>query len=237
MISSRLGRFENRKAQKRLWIAIGGSIGLLVFIAIFGLKLLVGFSLLVDKIRGNSPVTTQAQNSELTPPILDPQPEATYSATLSISGKGLAKTQAIIYINDIQMKKVPVEDDNTFLLPNFPVDEGDLTISTKLLDAKGNVSELSNLIKITIDRKPPVLEITKPSDGTKIQDGTKKVIIEGKTDEDAKLTINDRIAIVRMGGGFSYSMPLSDGDNTLNVVAIDPAGNRTTVQLKISYQN
>lgn len=237
MISSRLGRFENRKAQKRLLIAIGGSLAILLFLGIFGLKLLVGFSLLIDKMRGASPSTPQSQSNLILPPVIDPLPEATFSATLSLTGKGTAKTQVIIYVNDKQYKKFAVKDDGTYALSDIPVDEGDVTISSKLTDDKGNTSDLSNIIKVTIDRKPPTLDVSKPDDGTKIQDGTHKAIIEGKSDDDARVTINDRIAVVRSDGSFTYAMPLSDGDNTLKVVSTDPAGNRTTVERHVTYQN
>jgi len=237
MISSRLGRFENRKAQKRLLIAIGGSIGILLFIAIFGLKILVGFSLLVDRLRGASSTNQPSQSNLLLPPVIDPLPEATFSSTLSITGRGSAKTQVIIYINDKQYKKFAVSDDSTFTLSDIPVDEGDVTLSSKITDDKGNTSDLSNIVKITIDRNPPELEVTKPDDGTKIQDGTRKATIEGKTDEDSRVSINDRIVVVRSGGSFTYSMPLSDGDNTLTIRSTDPAGNHTTIERHVTYQN
>ncbi len=237
MISSRLGRFENRKAQKRLLIAIGGSIGILLFIAIFGLKMLVGFSLLVDRLRGSSGSTQQSQSNLLLPPVIDPLPEATFSSTLSITGRGTAKTQVIVYVDDKQFKKFAVNDDGTFTLSDIPVDEGDVTISSKITDDKGNTSDLSNIIKITIDRKPPTLDVTKPDDGAKIQDGTRKATIEGKTDEDSRVSINDRIVVVRSGGGFTYSIPLSDGENVLKIIATDPAGNHTTIERRVTYQN
>lgn len=237
MISSRLGRFENRKAQKRLLIAIGGSIGILLFLAVFGLKILVGFSLLVDRLRGNSSTNPQSQSNLLLPPVIDPIPEATFSSTLSISGRGTAKTQVIVYVNDKQYKKFAVSEDNTFTLSGIPVEEGEVTISSKITDDKGNTSDLSNIIKVTIDQKPPMLEVTKPDDGAKIQDGSHKATIEGKTDEDGRVTINDRIVVVRSGGTFTYAMPLSDGENVLKIVATDPAGNHTTIEKRVTYQN
>ncbi len=237
MISSRLGRFENRKAQKRLLIAIGGSIGILLFIALFGLKMLVGFSLLVDRLRGASTSNQQTQSNLLLPPVIDPLPEATFSSTLSITGRGTAKNQVIVYIDDKQFKKFAVNDDGTFALSDIPVDEGEVSISSKITDDKGNTSDLSNIVHVTVDRKPPTLEVSKPDDGAKIQDGTHKATIEGKTDEDGRVTINDRIVVVRSGGTFTYAMPLSDGENTLKIVATDPAGNQTTIERRVTYQN
>jgi bacillopeptidase F len=237
MMSSRLGRFENRKAQQRLLIALAGSIGVLVFIALFGVKILVGFSLLVDRIRGNSPVSTQTQANLLLPPVLDPISEATHSAMINISGKAASKAQVIIYINDEQYKKVTAGDDGVFALTGVPLESGSTSISSKVTDDKGNTSELSNVIKTTADDKPPKLEITKPEDNAKIQDGSHKVVVEGKTDEDARVTVNDRIIIVRSGGSFSSTIPIPDGDTTLTITATDPAGNNTTEVRKVTYQN
>lgn len=234
-IYSRLRRVEEKKAQKRLLIALGGSFALLVFLGLFGLKLLVGFSLLVDRIRGGSPAPSAQQNLIL-PPVLDPLPEATNSATLQISGKGTPKLQAIIYVNDKEYKKLPVADDGTFTQSDIAVDEGSVTVSAKLADEKGALSDLSNVITTLIDRKPPTLEITKPDDNTTVNDGTHRVTVEGTSEEDARITINGRIVVTRSDGTFAYRMPITDGANKLNVVASDAAGNQTTVERNVIYQ-
>ena len=237
MISSRFGRVENRKAHNRLVIAIIGSIGLLIFFAIFGFKILIGFSLFVDRIRGSSPESAPNQSTLLLPPVLDPLPEATNSSALSIHGKATAKFSVIVYMNNEQYEKILVHDDGAFNLLDLPVKEGDISISSKLVDDQGNTSSLSNVISTTIDHKPPSLEVVNPQNGAKIQDGTHKVTIEGTTEENCRITINDRIGIVHKGGTFRYSMPVSDNDNLLKIISTDPAGNQSLIERRVTYIN
>lgn len=235
MVTSRLRRIEEKAATRRIALAIVGSIGILVFLVLFGLRILVGFSLFVDRIRGNSP-QPQQQASLILPPLLDPLPEATNSSTLTVHGKGNPKMQLILYVNDQEYKKLTIADDGTFEVSGVPVEEGTVMISSKQTDDKNNVSDLSNVISTSIDRTAPKLTIDTPQDGTTINDGTHKVAVAGITDEDLKVTINGRIVVLKSDGSFTYSMPLNDGENKLEIISRDPAGNETRVERRVIYQ-
>ena len=56
MIHSRLDRLEEKREKKLLYFALGGIIFIVLFVAIFGIKMLVQFSLLVDRARGGTPI-------------------------------------------------------------------------------------------------------------------------------------------------------------------------------------
>ena len=235
MVPSRLRRVEEKTAMRRMGLAVIGSIALLLFVAIFGLKILIGFSLLVDRIRGTAP-QTQTNDVTLQPPVLNPLPEATNSATLIISGKGTAKATLTLTVNDKEYKKTKVGDDGTFSITDIPADEGDFTASAKISDDKNNVSQASNMISTTVDRKPPKLDVSDPEDGKTVNDGTHKVSVQGITDEDMKVTINGRIVVVKSDGSFTYAFALNDGENKLEIVSRDDAGNETKVTRTVTYQ-
>lgn len=235
MVSSRLRRVEEKDASRRIAIALLGIVGVSVFLLLFGVKILIGFSLLVDRIRGGSAPVEQQQTIVL-PPVLDPLPEATGSATISISGKGAPKTKAIVYVNDAEYKRIPVETDGAFTMSDIPIDGKSITIYAKLIDDKDNMSNASNTITTTADRTAPKLTIDKPEDNATINDGTHKVTVTGITDEDSKVTINGRIVVVKSDGSFNYQMPLNDGENKLKIVSKDEAGNETSVERKVTYQ-
>ena len=55
------------------------------------------------------------------------------------------------------------------------------------------------------------------------------------TDDNIAVTINDRMVVIKTDNSFSYGYPLNEGDNILNIVATDAAGNQTTVQRKVTY--
>jgi hypothetical protein len=235
MITSRLRRVEDKRASKRILIAILGSVALLVFLLMFGLKILIGFGAMLDKIRGSSP-QQQTVSDLLLPPILDSLPEATHSATISIRGKSEPKKEVIIYINDSEYKKVTTTDAGEFTIESIPVEETKITITAKLVGEKDQMSAASNVVTTVIDRTPPKLTVSKPEDNQTINDGSHKVTVEGMTDEGMRITVNDRIAVVKADGSFIYAMSVSDGETVLMIVSTDPAGNQTKVERRVTYQ-
>ena len=235
MVYSRLIRHEERQQRKRLMWALGGMLGLVIFLFVFGLKILVGFSLMVDRIRGNSPQQSSQNQELILPPLLDPLPEATNSASLTITGKSDAGLKIILFIDEEEVTTLPVKDDGTFTYTK-KLAEGDHTISAKAKNDKDGVSDLSNVLTISIKRKKPELTITSPSDGARIVGDSNTLIVKGKTASDNTVTVNDRLAVVGNDGSFSYTHVLSEGDNTLRIVATDPAGNQETVDRRVTYQ-
>ncbi len=232
MTITRLSRFEEKKQQRRLILSIIGSIGIVLFLLIFGLKLLVGFSLLIDKIRGNTPL--KEQQAFLLPPILDALPEATNSASLTVTGKGQPDTTLIVYLNDSETKKITIPKDGIFSV-DIPFKEGENTISTKILDQKGTLSDLSNVIKVTFKKSKPLLEISNPEDNTSVVSNDAFVVVQGKTEEENSITVNGRFVLLQKDGSFSYKTPLSEGSNTLIIIATDQAGNQTTIERHVTY--
>jgi hypothetical protein len=235
MPHSRLSRVENRKEKRRLSLAIAGIIVIFTLILLFGVKALIAFSLLVEKLRGNSPATTQQSQTLILPPTIDPPSVATNSAAISIVGKGQSGLTLILYVNNSEYKKIPVGEDGTFMVPNVSLTNGTNTISAKLTDSKGNISDLSNIVSVTYGNTPPKLVISDPADNAAVTGDVNTVTVNGMTDDNVTVTINDRMVVIKTDNSFSYSYPLNEGDNILNIVATDTAGNQTTIERKITY--
>ncbi|MBI4065417.1 hypothetical protein HY409_03545 [Candidatus Gottesmanbacteria bacterium] len=232
MALTRLSRFEEKKQQKRLILSVLGSVGIMVFLLLFGLKLLVGFSLFIDKIRGNTP--QKEQQSILLPPVLDALPEATNSASLKIIGKAQPDITLIIYLNESETKKLTVPKDGAFSV-ELSAKEGDNTISAKTLDQKGTLSDLSNVIKVIVKKSKPLLEIASPQEDANIISDDATFSVQGKTEEENTVTINDRFVLLLKDGSFSFKAQLSEGLNTLTIIATDPAGNQTILERHVTY--
>lgn len=80
------------------------------------------------------------------------------------------------------------------------------------------------------DHNPPPLTITN------IHAFFPYVQVEGKTEADAFLTINGEVIDVKDDGSFAYNYLLrKTGENILEFVAEDPAGNKTPVTKKVTY--
>ncbi|MBI3343028.1 hypothetical protein HY032_02640 [Candidatus Gottesmanbacteria bacterium] len=216
-----------------MW-ALGGMLALVIFLFVFGLKILVGFSLFVDRMRGNAPQQQQGQELIL-PPTLDQLPEATNSATLIITGKSDAGMKIILYIDDKESTTLPVQNDGTFSLTK-KFAEGDHTVSAKAKNDKDAVSDLSNVVTVTIKRTKPELTITSPQDGTRIVGESNTLSVKGKTASDNTVTVNDRLAVVASDGTFTYTYTLTEGDNTLHIVVTDSAGNQQSEERRVTYQ-
>jgi bacillopeptidase F len=199
------------------------------------MKLLVGFSVFVDTVRGTPPVPTQSAVLIL-PPALDPLPIATFSSTLKITGTGQQGLTIVLYINDKEFKKVSLSKSASFSAQLTDLNDGLNTISAKLVDDKGNMSDLSNILTTTIKKTLPILEITSPDNNTAINGDSNLVTISGKSEDNTTVTVNDRVVVVRSDNTFSYQYPLSEGDNKLTIKATDQAGNTTTVERNVKYQ-
>jgi hypothetical protein len=234
MSYSRLRRFEEHRQERKIVGALAGIFAIFLFLAFFGIKILTGFSLLVDNIRGKQ-TTEQTAEQLILPPELDPLPIATNSATLTVTGKGTADLTVILYINDMDTKKMTVEKDGTFQFKDVTLAEGSNSLSAKLTDDKNNISALSEVISVTIKKSKPTLEITAPNDGDTISGENASVTITGKTEEGNTVTVNGRIVVMKADGSFSYPYTLGEGDTNIQIIATDPAGNQTKAERKVKY--
>jgi len=235
MVPSRLARFEEKNARNRLIVAVIGTFAVILFLLFFGVKILISFSVFIDKLRGNSPTTASTQAIVL-PPTLDPLPQATNSAQIKVSGRGQSKLTAIIYLNGTETKKLTIDQDGSFKAVVTVPKEGELTVSAKVLDDKGNTSELSQVLKIIVTNKAPLMEVTSPPDNATISGDDNKITVTGKVEDDVQVTINDRFVVVQNDGSFSYKFPLPEGDTILRIIATDRAGNQTKIERKVTYK-
>jgi len=217
-------------------MTLGGIIALFLFFAIFGVKILVGFSLLVDKFRGSSPKDQTQTQVIILPPQLDPLPSATNSSTLTISGEAKGDVTILLYVNDEQSLRTKIQENGSFRFSNVSVKDGINMISVKATDDKNNSSDLSEVLTIQVKKNKPSLDISEPSDNALITGEKQLVTVIGKTEPDNTVTVNDRIAIGKSDGSFSYDVPLRDGDQTIIIISKDDAGNETKVERKVTYK-
>ncbi|HCC08850.1 TPA: hypothetical protein DEP81_02600, partial [Candidatus Woesebacteria bacterium] len=114
--------------------------------------------------------------------------------------------------------------------------DGINTFAATATDQSGNQSQKSDDHQITFDKKTPDLEITSPSDGSSyFGSNQRQITITGKTETDAKVTINDRIISVDDSGIFQYTTTLNEGSNTFNVKSTDQAGNTTEKNISLNF--
>ena len=122
-----------------------------------------------------------------------------------------------------------------FQFENLTLSEGENEISAKSISQSGKESDFSASIKVILDKTPPKLDVESPSDGQSFsQDNRIKVI--GKTDKDVQVYANGFLASVNNEGNFEVFVPVSEGESSIEIKAVDEAGNAKTETRKVNFK-
>ena len=98
------------------------------------------------------------------------------------------------------------------------------------------MSALSEVFTVISKKSKPTLDVSSPMDNQQIRQELNTITVSGKTNDEANtVSVNERLAIVRSDGSFSYDLTVPDGDSTIKIIATDTAGNQITVERKINY--
>lgn len=170
-------------------------------------------------------------------PILEGLPEFSKGNEILLAGKVPAfavKPDRVIAlaVNGRQVGTFGLESDGRFGGTSIVVPDGTSTIVATLFEATTQVASTSHTV--TVDRTPPQLSIIRPKAGDTI-DGP-DVIVEGKTEAAADVTVNDRALRPNPDGTFTERIVAQPGPLTLTVVTKDKAGNETKTEVAITVK-
>lgn len=231
---SRRSRLEERKNIRRAIFFIILTIVALLSFLFLGLPTIVKFSALLSDIRKSGEPISKDDQTPPVPPRLDVLPESTNEKSIEIKGTTESGVTVILYLND-KNEEILANSEGDFTY-SYSLRNGINTISAISKDKSGNESQKSNQITVDYDIEPPELNISNPEDGSEYYGSKQRqVVIEGNTEGEAKVTINDRVAIVESDGNFSFTTTLSEGDNSFTIKAEDKAGNTTETSLNLKY--
>ena len=225
---------EQTKNQKRAFFYIFLTIIVILALYFVGIPLLSKIATFVSSLKGNN---SQISNSDITPPP-PPKfknfPEYTNQQEISLSGNTEAGTTVKITFNG--QDKEALSDASGQFSFNFVLENDTNTFAAIAIDQSGNQSQKTNDFQITYDKKPPEMEIKSPNDGSSFYGSAQRqVTVEGTTEADASVTINNRIISVDDDGLFQYTTTLSEGSNTFNIKASDLAGNLTEKNIVLNF--
>ncbi|WP_240918150.1 Ig-like domain-containing protein, partial [Metapseudomonas otitidis] len=173
--------------------------------------------------------------------------ESTDDQHPTLSGKTEGNAVVEIYDNGKKIGETRADaQGNWSFTPTNPLEEGEHSLNTRVIDEAGNVSEPSGSWDLVIDTTPPELPENPISE---IIDGKGSItgpIAEGGVTDDSKPTIkgngnpgdtiiiNDngtKIGEVEVGEDgtweFTPETDLGDGDHGISVIIQDPAGNQS----------
>lgn len=180
-------------------------------------------------------VVNTSQNSSLSPPVLNIPYEATNTAQINIRGYGTPNSKVVLFLDDDKKDAVEVLDDGSFELKNVQLVLGINNIYGKSIDDNSQESLPSKTLKVIYDNEAPILNISEPEDGKKIQGTDKKVKISGTTESNAQIYINGSLTIVNKDGNFLSEQTLNEGDNNFNIKAVDSAYNVAEIQRRVNF--
>lgn len=114
--------------------------------------------------------------------------------------------------------------------PESALGDGSHTIYINAKDHDGNAA-VQKSVQFTVDTVAPTLNISSPADNLKTNEDT--VTVSGTTNDATSspvtLTINGDPVTVQSNGSFSKAVTLTEGENTITIIATDSAGKQTTV--------
>lgn len=228
----RLAKKEEKAVVRRIFFLTIVSFVLIIFAFTQGISILGKFADILDGVfKGKD----SSQESEALPsvPVLDPLPPATNSDNLTVSGFTTNSVKVEVWVNGEKSKEVEVSD-SKFKADEVRLTEGENIIAAKSLSAVGAESDFSQELKIVFDKKEPELEVRTPTENQNFS-GNNKIKVEGKTEENVQIFANGFLANVDSGGEFDVTVVLADGENTIEVKAVDEAGNVKELKIKVVY--
>ena len=207
---------------------------LFVVIAVFGLPLLVRFSVFLGNSKDKNGEETRLQVLPPMAPRLILPFEATNSARISV--KGLAEPGVMVELlkNDVAIEKLDVSEEGEFSFDWVDLSEGENEFSAVAMTENGGSSDLSDVLIVMFDNEAPQLMMENPAEDELTVDYDDFDIV-GKAESGVSVLVNGRVAIVDDEGGFKIKMQLQAGENEFEVIVRDMAGNETRKKIKITY--
>jgi hypothetical protein len=232
--NSRLRRKLERKTKKNLFLGVIG-IGIILFVLIrFGVPALANFTLFLSGIKNTDNSPTKSEATFIPPPILESQFTATNSSSLIINGRAIKKYKINIYVNNEKQETLDSQNNGIFSTKITLID-GNNSVKAESYDNNGKKSSFSNIISVNYIKSAPMLTISSPADGDSFSKDQNKANVSGKTDAGVTVTVNNFWAIIDVSNTFTYELPLKNGENQINIVATDQAGNKTEKTIKVNY--
>ena len=196
-----------------------------------------GLPLFMNLVAGGGAIRRD-ENKDIIPPqtpIISALPNATNSARIVVEGYTEPDASVELLLNDQIEKIVKADMSGTFIFESL-LKSGQNRIQLRAKDQDSNES-LSEVYLVTMDSKPIELVVSAPKDGSEYFGRTNQVIdIKGEVDKTGcQITVNSSFVMVDKNGAFVHRFMLSGGENIINIVATDKAGNTTEKSIRLIF--
>ncbi len=209
---------------------------IIVFLFTIGLKILLNASVFVANLGQKQTKTSPLNKNQDFIGSIDVNdiPVATNSPRIIVSGSVVSFNQLEFYINGDIVKDVSLTASDNFSEEIRDLKKGDneIYIIAKLKDQ--DQEKKSKVFSVEYKSDLPKLDISQPMDNAKTNQ--QEITVSGSTDKDTYVKINDLPIVVDAQGNFQTTVRLKDGDNKINVMAQDIAGNISSKTITVTYQ-
>lgn len=223
--------FKNRY-WKLTFIYFFLTVVLLVLIFMFGMKTAVKISEVFQN-RQSLPSSNLYPNT-LPEPQFQSFPLATNSAEFNIAGFSLANQKVELYFESDLVETIPVDAEGRFEA-TIRLSLGINNLYAVTVDNQNQKSLPSASLNILYKNTPPLLEVLEPENNILIKKNP-SLVIRGKTENETKIYINNRLVVTDSEGIFSFSVKLDEGKNTYKISAVDIAKNINEKELIVNFQ-
>ncbi len=102
--------------------------------------------------------------------------------------------------------------------------------------AQATVRSSASTIRLLVDTQPPIIRLANLPEDIQVGGDQAEILIEGVTDPDATVWMNDspQPLAVSTSGGFSANVPLREGENQIELTAVDEAGNSASIVRQVT---
>ncbi|WP_026660518.1 zinc-ribbon domain-containing protein [Butyrivibrio sp. AC2005] len=157
-----------------------------------------------------------------------PESDTINSTNYTISYENALDQAVYTKIDDKREEEIVLNGGGKHLIP-----VGDTSAQLRIsYQADDNIWYVYDTI-VTVDVIPPELKIYEALNGIVTDD--KNIVLTGKTDADAVLTVNGNETEKNEDGSFSLELDLADGLNNFDIKSTDGAGNISTYAFAITY--
>ncbi|MFA1822497.1 S8 family serine peptidase [Virgibacillus oceani] len=179
---------------------------------------------------GNYMIRARVAYEVETPVITSPDEGLiTNEADVTVEGTASPETTVEVLQNGEEAGSVEIGEDGSFAL-DTELAEGENEF-TALTYVNGEQADESDPVTVTLDTEAPDLTITSPEDGEKAD---REIAVEGTVSDEHldAVTVNGEETEVT-DGAFSHQILLYEGENVIEIVATDLAGNTTTETITV----
>lgn len=200
----------------------------------FGLRILVNGTVYLTNMFSNTQDNGQTNDRFFGQLEVDSIPEATNSAKIVVAGFATEYKRLDFYLNDNKIDEKNLGNDQSFEVTLGDLNPGENTFYIKAFSSDSKKQTKSTIYTISYKTEKPKLDISDPKDGDKTHN--EEITVAGTTNADSYIRVNNQPVVVDTQGKFSTTVRLKEGENKIEVISSDTAGNEEKKTITITYE-